>query len=195
MDKFDTLKENENNEESIDILIECVLIAMHQFRPDKYITKEDVESDFDIKTLYSILEYCAEVKIKDSQEKEKSSTSSDENSGWASLDLPKLEAEVFMTGIWKNFEELEESISIPELLLILSTKRDLDYEEKKFNAALQGVDLDKQSNKSNAWEEMKARVFSKGKADSANDILALQGVNAQKAGFGIGMGLDYEDLR
>jgi hypothetical protein len=195
MDKFDTLKENDNNEESIDILIECVLIAMHQFRPDKYITKEDVESDFDIKTLYSILEYCAEVKIKDSQEKEKSSTSSDENSGWASLDLPKLEAEVFMTGIWKNFEELEESISIPELLLILSTKRDLDYEEKKFNAALQGVDLDKQSNKSNAWEEMKARVFSKGKADSANDILALQGVNAQKAGFGIGMGLDYEDLR
>ena len=61
-------------------------------------------------------------------------------------------------------------------------------------AAIQGVDLDKQSNKSNAWEDMKARVFSKGKAKDANDIVALQGVNAQQAGFGIGLGLDYEDL-
>lgn len=56
------------------------------------------------------------------------------------------------------------------------------------------VDLDKQTNKSNAWEDMKARVFSKGKATDSNDILALQGVNATQAGFGIGLGLDYEDL-
>jgi hypothetical protein len=41
---------------------------------------------------------------------------------------------------------------------------------------------------------MKARVFSKGKAENSKDVLALQGINAQKAGFGIGMGLDYEDL-
>jgi hypothetical protein len=41
---------------------------------------------------------------------------------------------------------------------------------------------------------MKARVFSGGKASGANDVVALQGVNAQKAGFGIGMGLSYEKL-
>jgi len=41
---------------------------------------------------------------------------------------------------------------------------------------------------------MKARVFSGGKAQGSNDILAYQGANANKAGFGIGMGLDYEDL-
>ena len=110
------------------------------------------------------------------------------------MDLPKLEAEVFMTGIWKNFEELEESISMPELILLLSTKRDLEYDNKKFNAALQGVDLDKQSTKSNAWEDLKARVFSKGQAKDSNDILALQGINAQQAGFGIGMGIDYEKI-
>ena len=57
---------------------------------------------------------------------------------------------------------------------------------------MQGVDLDKTSNKSNAWEDMKARVFSRGKATDSNDVLALQGINAQQAGFGIGMGLDYE---
>jgi hypothetical protein len=59
---------------------------------------------------------------------------------------------------------------------------------------MQGVDLDKQSGKQNAWEEMKARVFSGGKASNANDVVALQGANAQKAGFGIGMGLSYEKL-
>jgi hypothetical protein len=76
----------------------------------------------------------------------------------------------------------------------LELKRDLDYTEKKFLAAIQGVDLDKQSNKTDAWEEMKARVFSGGKASDSNDVLALQGVNAQKAGFGIGMGLSYERI-
>jgi hypothetical protein len=41
---------------------------------------------------------------------------------------------------------------------------------------------------------MKARVFSGGQTSDANDILSFQGPKAQKAGFGIGMGLDYENL-
>jgi hypothetical protein len=75
--------------------------------------------------------------------------------------------------------------------------RDLDYQEKKFLAAIQGVDLDGETNKDRGqkeWEDMKARVFSKGQTSDSNDVLSLQGVNAQKAGFGIGMGLDYENL-
>ena len=99
-----------------------------------------------------------------------------------------------MLGIWKDFEELELCMSMPELIAILETRRENDYNEKKFLAAIQGVDLDKQSGKNNAWEEMKARVFSGGKAKDPNDITALQGINAQKAGFGIGMGLGYQDL-
>mgnify|MGYP000492075863 CR=1 FL=1 len=61
---------------------------------------------------------------------------------------------------------------------------------------MQGVDLDKETgnDNSNAWEEMKARVFSKGQASDSKDIVALQGINAQKAGFGIGMGLEYEKI-
>ena len=65
-------------------------------------------------------------------------------------------------------------------------------------AAIQGVDLDGDKNKNKGqkeWEDMKARVFSGGQTSDSNDVLALQGVNAQKAGFGIGQGLDYEDLR
>jgi opacity protein-like surface antigen len=63
-------------------------------------------------------------------------------------------------------------------------------------AALQGVDLEKEQRKSaNAWEDLKARVFSGGKAQSSDDIVSLTGINAQKAGFGIGAGLEYNDLR
>jgi hypothetical protein len=85
-------------------------------------------------------------------------------------------------------------MSMPEIMATLKIKRELDYSQKKFLAAMQGVDLDEASGKQNAWEEMKARVFSGGQAANAKDIMALQGVNAQKAGFGIGMGLTYEKL-
>ena len=81
---------------------------------------------------------------------------------------------------------------MPELTATIKIKRELDYSDKKFAAAMQGVDLDKNSGNQNAWEDMKARVFSKGAATDGNDILALQGKNAERAGFGIGMGLDYE---
>jgi hypothetical protein len=86
---------------------------------------------------------------------------------------------------------------MPELIATLEVSRELDYTEKKFLAAMQGVDLDKNSGSSRGqkeWEDMKARVFSGGKTGDSNDIISLQGINAQKAGFGIGNGLDYEDL-
>lgn len=79
------------------------------------------------------------------------------------------------------------------MIEIISTKRDEDYENKKFFASLKGIDLDKSSKSSqDAWEQMKARVFSKGKTSNPNDIVALQGAAARQKGFGIGQGLDYE---
>jgi len=82
---------------------------------------------------------------------------------------------------------------MPELVAILEAKAEADYQERKFLAALKGVDLDQQSGASqNKWEEMKARVYSGGKTTNPNDRLALQGDAARRAGFGIGNGLDYE---
>ena len=82
---------------------------------------------------------------------------------------------------------------MPELVDILQTKRNEDYDNKKFMASLKGIDLDKNSGTSNnEWEALKARVFSKGRTTNPNDIVALQGPNARQAGFGIGNGLDYE---
>ena len=87
---------------------------------------------------------------------------------------------------------------MPELVAILEAYREQKHRDQKFLAAIQGIDLDEGSKSSNGqkeWEDLKARVFSKGQATDSNDVLALQGQNAKKAGFGIGMGLDYEDSR
>lgn len=81
---------------------------------------------------------------------------------------------------------------MPEMVAILEAKSKEDYDNKKFFAAIQGIDIDKNSSSSNAWEEMKARVYSKGKTSNPRDIVALQGDAARRAGFGIGHGLDYE---
>jgi translation initiation factor 1 (eIF-1/SUI1) len=90
---------------------------------------------------------------------------------------------------------LEENLSMPELSAILKATRDKAHEERKFSAAIQGIDLDAaQGQQEDAWEKLKAKVASGGKAADSKDILGLQGAAAQKAGFGIGMGLDFEDL-
>jgi hypothetical protein len=81
---------------------------------------------------------------------------------------------------------------MPELISTLDASRDRDYQNRKFFAALKGVDLDKSSPTNNKWEEMKARVYSKGQTSNPRDIVALQGDAAKRAGFGIGNGLDYE---
>jgi opacity protein-like surface antigen len=63
-------------------------------------------------------------------------------------------------------------------------------------AAIQGVDLEGEQDKGQKqWEDMKARVFSQGQTNDSNDILSFQGPKASSAGFGINMGLDYEDAR
>jgi len=163
-------------------------------KDDAVTTIEEMEDSINLPNIYKLLWIAAGIKINEKAEESVKKQATDSGSSWENLDLVKLESELFLLGIWKDYDELESSLSMPEILTTLSIKRELDYESKKFLAAMQGVDLDKQAGKNNAWEEMKARVFSKGKTDNPNDITALQGVNAQRAGFGIGMGLDYEDL-
>jgi hypothetical protein len=87
---------------------------------------------------------------------------------------------------------------MPELTATLIAKRDQEHQERRFFAAMQGVDLDEQDGSRRGqkeWEDMKSRVFSGGTAGNSDDITSLQGFNAQKAGFGIGMGLEYTDLK
>jgi hypothetical protein len=204
MAAFDKVQLSQSEEETIEVLAECCRIAMKQYYPKFSKDIIEIEDNFDLDSIYDILKYSAGIDIKKNSDEAvvDQAKKEDNESSWNNLDLAKLEAEVFLLGIWKNFDELESSISIEELMQILSITRDLDYEEKKFSAALQGIDLDSQTGNAGGkvkgqqeWEDMKARVFSGGATDDANDVLALQGANAQKAGFGIGMGLGYTDLR
>ena len=81
---------------------------------------------------------------------------------------------------------------MPELTSLLVAKREKDYEDKKFFAAIQGINLDENNNKGQKeWEDIKARAFSGGKVKDSNDIVSLQGQTAKQAGFGIGRGLEY----
>lgn len=196
MHVFDSLKTSETQEEYMLFLTECIRIAMKQYCPEIR-TVSEVEDSFDLDTIYDVLEIAAGISLKSKPGEGKEAdkrVDQDSGSSWDTLKLAELEAEVFLLGIWKDYEELEMSLSMPEISATLNAKRENDYNEKKFLAAIQGIDLDKQNGSTDAWEEMKARVFSKGKASNANDITALQGYNAEKAGFGIGMGLSYERI-
>jgi hypothetical protein len=196
MDYFEVIKFAKDDEASIRILSHCALIALRSQYP-LVSTIEELEDSLDLPTVYKVLDITAGIKINSESEEEVKKQATDSSSStWESLNLAELESEVFLLGIWKDYEELELALSMPELIATLSSKRDLDYQEKKFLAAIQGVDLDKQSgkNNANAWEEMKARVFSGGQTNNPNDILSYQGVKAQQNGFGIGMGLSYEKL-
>ncbi len=198
MDTFSFINQAKNDDDSILLLLECVRIAMKQYYPKLSHSVSDVEDNIDMPTIHEILEIAGGIKITDDTDKtvKQQASQNESKNSWEEIDLVKLESEVFTLGIWKNYDDLESHISMPELMAIISGRRELDYEEKKFLAAVQGIDIEKNEERGQkGWEDLKARVFSGGKATDGNDILALQGQNAVKAGFGIGMGLDYEDLR
>jgi hypothetical protein len=58
-----------------------------------------------------------------------------------------------------------------ELLATISASREKDDRDKKFMAAIQGVDLDEES--------------------TEEDITSIKGFRAQQDGFGIGLGLGH----
>jgi hypothetical protein len=200
MEAFHLIKESKNDLESISYLSECARIAMQQYKPEIANTLEELEDHVDLPTIYKIINIGGGISVNgevDESVKEQALKEDSMGSGWEELDLAKLESEIFLLGIWKDYQELEANLSMPELVATIGSIRELDYQEKKFLAAIQGVDLDGETNKDKGqkeWEDMKARVFSGGQTSDSNDVLSLQGVNAQKAGFGIGMGLDYENL-
>lgn len=66
-----------------------------------------------------------------------------------------------LLGIWKSVEELENSISLPELELILKEARDKEMRNHRFLAAIQGIDLDehlRNQNREDPVEAAKRRI-------------------------------------
>lgn len=200
MDAFDKIKDTKNDDEAMVVLLECTRIAMKQYYPSISKSIEDLEDNIDLPTVHEILDLAGNIKVGGESEEDVKTQAQkgDPGPSWEEFDLAKLESEVFLLGIWKDYSELEESLSLSEIMAIISSKRELDYQEKKFFAAIQGVDLEDSGNEERGqkeWENLKARVFSRGATNDSSDVLSLQGQNAKKAGFGIGLGLDYEDAR
>lgn len=200
MNVFSLIHLSSGETDTLSVIAECVRISMKQHFPKLSKDINEIEDSFDLQTLYKILNYSAGIKLNNDDEEDitEIAKKEGEESNWDDLDLAKLEAEIFLLGIWKNFEELEKSLCLEELMQILSTLRELNFEEKKFTAALQGVDLEGGADSNEVrgqqeWENLKARVASGGATSDANDILVLQGQTAMQAGFGIGMGLSYDN--
>lgn len=190
MNSFNKLFGVTTEDEKLDILLECTAFAMEQYCPD-IATKEKVEDSIDMEALYKIIEIAGGISFKGEPEDK---VRDPDGSSWENLDLVKLESRAFLLGIWKDYHELETSISMPELIAILEAKSELDHADKKFLAAIQGVDLDKETgqNRQDEWTAMKERVFGKQQKTDPNDVTSLRGQKAAEAGFGIGMGLNYE---
>jgi len=67
MKKFGEIAEvSTDNDKSMDILIDCVQIAMKQYSPDKYEDRQELEDVLDLPTVYKIIEAASGVKLDDS---------------------------------------------------------------------------------------------------------------------------------
>lgn len=202
MKEFTSIEKVSSDIESMEVLVKCCAVAMQQYAPE-LASIDGVEDNFDMDAIYDIIDLGAGITLnkpaEDTDEEQPKPAKKKDGATWDELDLAKLESEVFLLGIWKDYEELETSLCMQELSAILEAKRDADYQDKRFLAAIQGVDLDKESGQAeeNKWEEMKARVAAKVSGvenKGGNDITSYVGVKAKQKGFGIGMGLAYEKM-
>lgn len=77
--------------------------------------------------------------------------------------------------MWKNFDELEENLSIQEVEVLLDASRAREYEKQKFAAALKGIDLDEQSGKTGnadtpSFDDIKRRAEAKARGVSEEQL-------------------------
>jgi len=67
MKKFETIQEVANdNDKSMNILMECVQIAMKQYKPELAEDRKALEDNIDLPTVYRIIEEASGVKLSDS---------------------------------------------------------------------------------------------------------------------------------
>lgn len=66
MKKFESIaKVAENNDKSMDILIDCVQIAMKQYAPDLSTDRERLEDNIDLPSVYKVIEAASGIRFDD----------------------------------------------------------------------------------------------------------------------------------
>ena len=64
MKKFETISEvADSNDDSMDLLIDCVQIAMRQYDPEIASSRETIEDIFDLPMVYKVIEVAAGIKM------------------------------------------------------------------------------------------------------------------------------------
>lgn len=72
---------------------------------------------------------------------------------------------VRIPGMFKNFEDLEENLSLQELEMLLAKARDVEYDRQRFAASLKGINLDEHTDgNGESQEDAFERVKNKAKA-------------------------------
>jgi hypothetical protein len=85
-----------------------------------------------------------------------------------------LEAKVFLLGIYKNYDDLEENMSMPELLLTLEASEKASFQDRRFSAALKGVDLEDPFVSSNtSLDDIKKRIAAKNSDFAPDDAVLI----------------------
>jgi hypothetical protein len=77
MECFKTIHEVNSRSEAVDIIAKCVQISMKQFCPEISKSVEDIEDNFDLQTLYNILEYAGGIKFNKEENDEESNNPQD----------------------------------------------------------------------------------------------------------------------
>lgn len=101
-----------------------------------------------------------------------------------------------MLGHWKDYEELEESLSMPELTATLKAMYKTEERKNKFAAALQGVDMGSNSEEQATDTENQPSTFEDVLARAAYRVTGDESASeALKMGLSPDMGVTYEIIR
>ena len=87
-----------------------------------------------------------------------------------------------LIGNWKNIDEIEELLCLPEIEQILTTHAEVNHSEKVFLAGLQGIQLEENANKE-AFERAKSRAQARLRGEKA--VTAAEIEAAELADMGI----------
>lgn len=89
-----------------------------------------------------------------------------------------------LLGNWRNFEELEDSLSYPEVEAMVKAKREVEHRHLKWQAALQGIDIDKNKTaEDDPVERIKRRIRAKQQGVGEEELRFKE--SAQSAGFAV----------
>lgn len=102
---------------------------------------------------------------------------------------------MFLLGHWKDYDELENSLSMPELTATLKAMYSAESRKNKFMASLQGVSLDSSDSgdpsgkQPSTLKDIQARAMER--LSGGNEKLS----SAVKYGFTPDMGVAYDIIR